>query len=82
MSKISVICTLWDKKAKFFASPFTSTNIDTAIRDFQNIVSNPKNSFYSHKEDYDLFEIASFNSDTGVIKPLPKPKFILNGENI
>jgi hypothetical protein len=39
MSKISVICTLWDKKAKFFASPFTSTNIDTAIRDFQNIVS-------------------------------------------
>jgi hypothetical protein len=34
--------------AKFFASPFTSTNIDTAIRDFQNIVSNPKNSFYSH----------------------------------
>jgi hypothetical protein len=35
---------------------------------FQNIVSNPKNSFYSHKEDYDLFEIASFNSDTGVIQ--------------
>lgn len=56
-----------DTKARIFFNPFTSVNQSTALRDLQREVNRPMSDIGAAPSDYVLFEIGSFDDNTGTI---------------
>ena len=63
------IFTIYDSKAETCLPPFFSPNSATAIRDFEVAANDTSTVFYKHAADYTLFEIASWDDQTGHIEP-------------
>ena len=81
VSANTVVCSVYDDKAKFFSTPFFSQNDKVAIRDFVDIVENPKSPFGKNRNDYSLVSIGTFIADTGILVA-HEPKTIFHGSNI
>lgn len=61
-----------DIKAERYSPPQSSTSEGTFLRDIQSALSQPPqqpNPFFDHPEDFQLFEVGSFDVDTGVVTP-------------
>lgn len=72
---ITKMFSVFDSKAAFFGNPFYEQREESAIRTFGDAVNdpNPKNMWNAHPEDYSLFYVGEFDSDTGEILPtVPK----------
>lgn len=67
---------VWDSKANFFGTPFSDQSESSAIRNFSDAVndgSNPNNMWHKHPEDFSLFYLGDFDTNSGEILPnLPK----------
>lgn len=74
------IYSIYDEKAQMFNTPFFSQNDDMAIRSFQDLASDPQSTIYLHPEDYKLYELGEFETDSGLIVPLDPPRFIINAQ--
>lgn len=59
-----------------FMSVTTDTNDYTARRNFENACSRSGSLFDSHPNDFDLYLVGHFDSDSGEIQPENPPKFI------
>lgn len=64
-----LIFTVNDSKAALFLQPFFSRNAQTAKRSFSEAVNDAGHQFHKHAGDYTLFEIGSFDEETGVVTP-------------
>ncbi|AXH74677.1 MAG: nonstructural protein [Microviridae sp.] len=64
------IFSVFDSKASVFATPFTSTNTATATRDFSRACNDPQSDLSAFPEDYFLYQIATFDDQTGLISPV------------
>lgn len=64
---------VFDTKAAVFANPYTSTNDQTALRDFARAATDPSSNLCAFPGDYMLFNIGSYDDNTGVIEPLSPP---------
>lgn len=54
-----------------FLTPTVDVNREAAVRNFEHAVLNSEDSlFFSHPEDYALFEIGQYDTDTGRLMPL------------
>lgn len=62
------IYTVHDSKAKLFNKPFTSQNNATATRAFAYACNDPEHEFCRFPQDFTLFEVGEFNTDTGAVK--------------
>lgn len=65
---IMVFYSVFDSKTASFASPFVDQSDGSAIRGFSDAVndgSNPRNMWYTHPEDFSLFRIGSFDTQSG-----------------
>jgi hypothetical protein len=61
-----------DSKVGFMA-PTVEQNAPAAVRNFEHAVLNSASLMNSHPGDYDLYEIGSFDSDSGELeKSMPK----------
>ncbi|UOF78713.1 DNA binding protein vP5 [Microviridae sp.] len=58
---------VYDDKAKAFLPPWFMPLKGMAVRTFGDCVNDPKHQFGAHPEDYNLFTLGSFNSETGQI---------------
>jgi hypothetical protein len=58
---------IFDKKAKFFSTPFTQVNDDVAIREFSDLVRDETLQPFKHPEDYKLYVLGSWDDQTGDI---------------
>lgn len=76
MSKFIVV-SVYDSKAETFAEPKFFPNVATAIRAFKVATVQEGNLFNVHAEDYTLFELGSFDSESGMLAPLGTPKAIV-----
>lgn len=63
----SCICSVYDSKAEAFLAPFMSQTRGTAVRMFEAAVSDPTHGFCKHAADYTLFELATWDDQTGMI---------------
>lgn len=64
---------VYDSKAEAYLPPFLSQNANVAIRSMRQAISDPNHSFCKHAEDYTLFEVGTFDDNTGdVINTEPK----------
>lgn len=64
---IQPLFAVFDMKAKHYLPPFTSTNKQTAIRQFSSAVSSEGHDFNTHATDYSLWEVGSFDSEKALV---------------
>lgn len=59
---------IFDSKAGGFLPDWNAINIPTAIRLFQDGIAAPDSAYGKHPGDYSLFEIGTFDQETGDIE--------------
>ena len=72
---------LRDQKAGFL-SPSVDVSDASAVRNFDTAVRKSNDIMHFHKEDFDLFKIGEYDSDSGIVKAFDAPEFIINGGSI
>jgi len=63
-----VMFSIRDNKAAVFMPPFHSHNRGTAIRSIQQNMLDENSSLAAYPEDFDLFEIGTFDDETGSLE--------------
>ncbi len=61
---------IYDTKADAYLQPFFTNNKHTALRMFGDLVNDPNHQFAKHAGDYVLFQIGSYNDQTGTLEKL------------
>lgn len=81
MSKIVVMCAR-DIKVGCFARPFFVSTVAQAVRSFQDEARRkaPDNQLSQHPEDFELFELGTWDEDTAKFDQLPAPKYIIRAD--
>lgn len=67
-----------DIKGDYF-SPRIEQNEPSAIRFFAFTVNTPGTTIHSFPEDYQLFRVGDFDSETGRLLPLANAEFVVSG---
>nr|UXQ87976.1 MAG: nonstructural protein [Microvirus sp.] len=65
MSQIQKLYSVFDQKAETYMAPFCVPTTGLAIRAFEDCVNSKTHHFGQHPHDYTLFQVASFDTDTG-----------------
>lgn len=67
-----------DTKAQTYGMPFFQRNHVTATRAIANEVrrADPTNTIYTNPEDFELYAIGTFDTDTGRVTGLEQPQLI------
>ncbi|WNK14554.1 MAG: nonstructural protein [Microvirus sp.] len=60
-------CTIHDSPANTYNTPFFTANQATAQREFLRLVRDEASAVHAFPSDYSLYEIAEFDTDTGVM---------------
>ena len=68
-----------DSAADAFGRPFVVSTLGLATRSFIDEVANPDSAFHSHPSDYTLYELGSFDDNTGKFVSLESPRQIMRG---
>lgn len=78
-----VVVSIKDRAADAFGRPAFVPSIGVAIRSFSDEVnrSDSENQMYAHPDDFDLFELASYDDSTGIVEMLDQPKLLILGKN-
>lgn len=67
------IFSIFDSKAEIYNTPIFLPAIGQARRTFGDQVNDDESPFGKHPEDYTLFHIGSYETDTAEITPLETP---------
>lgn len=62
------IFTVHDSKVGAYLQPFFMRSRGEAIRAFITVVNDRQSQFYSHPEDYTLFEVGTYDDQTGRVE--------------
>ena len=66
---IANIYTIYDVKAEAYLTPFFLQNDAILKRTIQDTLSDPEHLFSKHPEDYVVYHCATYDDQTGDIKP-------------
>ncbi|UPW40959.1 nonstructural protein [Sigmofec virus UA08Rod_5936] len=64
-----------------FMTPTMDVNDQTAVRNFFHAVRNSEGILFSYAQDFDLYHIADFDSDSGAVTPLVPVVFVAHGSD-
>lgn len=79
--KAFVFC-IRDVKAGFL-QPTVEVNASVAVRNFEHaILRNEDSLFFSHPEDYSLYLLGTFDTDSGVITPGTIPEEVITASDV
>lgn len=78
------IVSVHDRAADAYGRPIFVLAIGQAIRSFQDEINRaaPDNTMYAHPEDYHLYQLATFNDQTGHFENLEQPKQLAYGKQM
>ena len=62
---IKTYYSIYDKKSKFYSTPFQQVNDAVAIRQFTNLLADQSLEPSKNPEDYQLFTIGKFDDESG-----------------
>lgn len=68
--------TLFDIKTQYYLPPFTAHNDGDAARQIQMILRKGNNIYAQYPEDYNLYEVGSFDDSTGKINAAPNVRIV------
>lgn len=69
-----VIVSVYDSMVNEYVKPGAVDTTGNAIRGFQQEANNPESNIFKYPDQYTLFHVADFDTDTGVFTPLQTPK--------
>lgn len=64
------ICAVYDKKTGLFDNIFVTRHIGEATREWDIIRKNPETKFGKNPEDFDLYQLGTYNYTTGALVEL------------
>lgn len=67
------IFAIYDSKAAAYLQPLFFKSTPEAVRSFSEAANDPSSSFYRHAEDFTLFELGSFDHESGKVESLMVP---------
>lgn len=73
------VYSIYDSAAKAYFPPFFLHTEGMALRGFTDAVNDPNSQVGKHPKDYDLFQIGTFDDNTGQLTPLQTNKPLGNG---
>lgn len=78
-----VVVSIKDRAADAFGRPAFVPSVGVAIRSFSDEInrSDSENQMFAHPDDFDLFELASYDDSTGIVEMLAQPKLLILGKN-
>ena len=81
---INVICSVKDRAADAFGRPLFVPSVGLAIRSFTDEVnrSADDNQMHHHPDDFDLYELGTFDDNTGIIVCHVTPKQLALGKQV
>lgn len=66
-----------------FNPPTTDLNDNVAKRNFSYAINNPDNGVMNFRpQDYDLYRIAEFDTESGLMIPLTVPELVVTGSSV
>lgn len=65
-----------------FLSMTTEQNVQCAVRNFDHAMKNTQSLLYTHPEDFELYHLGEYDTESGIITPLPTPEFIVAGSSL
>jgi len=81
---IQYICTVKDRAADAFGRPMFVPSTGVAIRSFSDEINrnSADNQLYNHPDDFDLYELGSFDDNTGLFHLNEQPKLLSLGKQV
>lgn len=73
----TIAVAVYDSATQAFANPVFVPHVNVAIRSFTDEVNNPQGVIYQHPDDYELWQLAEWDSDTGLFPPNGDDKRLL-----
>lgn len=70
-----------DAALQAFGAPFFVPAVGVGSRSFVDEVNNPESVFNKHPDDYELFELAVYDQESGVFNCLERPRSVLRGKD-
>lgn len=70
-----------DTVADTFKPPSTFVNEAVGIRAFTDMMNEEDSIEHVHPEDYNLYKLAEFDDETGIIYPTTEPELLMLGIN-
>ncbi len=79
-----IVCSIRDRAAEAYGRPFFLPAVGVAIRSFQDEVNRraEDNQVFQHPDDFDLFELGSFDDATGKFELHEAPKQLALGKQL
>lgn len=78
-----VIVAMRDSAVNAFMSPLFVPTVGAAVRSFQDAVNgNEAGDIKKHPEDFEMFELGTFDSITGEFDVLEKPRSVARGKDL
>ena len=79
-----IVCSIKDRAAEAFGRPFFLPAVGVAVRSFQDEVNRPSedNQVYQHPDDFDLYELGSFDDSNGRFDLYEDPKVLAMGKQL
>nr|QJB19446.1 MAG: nonstructural protein [Microvirus sp.] len=79
----SIVC-VKDTAAMVFGQPFVVQHVAQAVRSLRDEVNSKESSsdVAKHPDDFDLYELASFDEDTGIVSVEGFPKFVVRVKDL
>jgi len=71
-----------DEKAKAFTALVTDRNSAQAERNFKTAVKNPETDYAKYPEDFTLYEMGTYDQDTGQITPHSSPLIVCHATSL
>lgn len=65
---------IYDSKVKDFANPFFMHSKGELQRGFTELVNDPKTKLNKYPEDFSVFHLGEYNSESGALIPLQAPE--------
>lgn len=81
---MNVICSVKDRAADAFGRPLFVPSVGLAIRSFSDEVNRDSadNQMFHHSDDFDLYELGTFDDSTGIIECHESPKLLTLGKSV
>lgn len=64
-----------------FMSPTIDNNDDSAMRNFYHSISQSEGILFTYAKDFDLYKVAEFDSDSGLMTPIQPVAFLAAGSD-
>lgn len=78
---IYVLCCVRDAAVVAYMRPFCVPASGAAIRGFSDEVNRAESEMHKHPEDYELFEMGTFEEETGQFELLPVPRSLARAKD-